>query len=92
MSHLEPHENFHNFTANLPPLIETEDFNQFLHRFTPTSLLLITAVDIYLFGNNAPYWGDLALHYERACQLKIWKRAHYTPSGTGRGMLELPDD
>jgi hypothetical protein len=92
MSRLEPQENFYIFIASLPSLIETEDFNQFLHRFTITSPPLITTVDLYLFRNNAPYWGDLALHYERACQLKIWKRTHYTLNGKEGDMPTLPDN
>lgn len=83
---LEDHINFHTYTAALPPVIETEDFGQFLTRFRTASPPLLSYFDIVLLENNMAIFTDLSAHYDRACQLKLWKRTHYT-----QGTMELPD-
>jgi hypothetical protein len=96
MSYNTNHETFYSYIAALPPLNETEDFETFTNHFLTTNPPLMTQIDLHLLECNTSVYEDLAAHYDRAIQLKIWRRTHYTHvNGTkklGGGVEELPNE
>jgi hypothetical protein len=96
MTYNADHETFHSYTAALPSLTETEDFETFTTHFLTTNPPLMTQIDLHLLECNTSVYEDLAAHYDRAIKLKIWRRTHYThANGTkklGGEVEELPNE